>query len=86
MFFTYRFTVWNYLPLCLLEGAVCWSHCLYIIYVCGFRSLLLHLQGWYSDLAWPFDEEETILGMRYVISGILTGTTTFLFTGALENL
>jgi hypothetical protein len=40
-----------------------------------FRSLLLHLQGWYSELAWPYDEEETLLGMRYLISGILTGNT-----------
>jgi hypothetical protein len=39
------------------------------------RSLLLHLQGWYSELAWPYDEEETLLGMRYLISGILTGNT-----------
>ncbi|XP_023326662.1 lymphoid-restricted membrane protein [Eurytemora carolleeae] len=36
------------------------------------KSLILHLQTWYSDLYWPYDEEETILGLRYFISGLLS--------------
>jgi inositol 1,4,5-triphosphate receptor-associated cGMP kinase len=38
------------------------------------KSLLVHLSDWYSDLCWPYDEEETILGLRYAISGILATT------------
>ena len=33
------------------------------------KSLLIHLNDWYSDLYWPYDEEETVLGLRYTISG-----------------
>jgi len=36
------------------------------------KSLLIHLQTWYSELYWPYDEEETILGVRYFISGFLS--------------
>ena len=35
------------------------------------RSLLVQLQGMVGDLAWPYDEEETILCVRYSISAIL---------------
>merc|ERR1711936_1394777 len=38
------------------------------------KSLLVHLSDWYSDLCWPYDEDETILGLRYAISGILATT------------
>ena len=48
-------------------------HSISLNFMFVFRSLLLHFQDWYSDLTWPFDEDETLLGMRYVISGILTG-------------
>ena len=50
-----------------------------------FRSLLLHFQDWYSDLTWPFDEDETLLGMRYVISGILTGKDDIQLFNQLKN-
>ena len=33
------------------------------------KSLLVHLSNWYSDLYWPYDEEETVLGLRYTLSG-----------------
>jgi len=36
------------------------------------KSLLVHLNDWYSDLCWPYDEDETVLGLRYAISGLLT--------------
>jgi len=36
------------------------------------RSVLLHLHEWYSRLRWPYDEEEMILGVRYLISGVLS--------------
>lgn len=36
------------------------------------KSLLLQFSDWYSDLYWPYDEEETVLGLRYCVSGILT--------------
>ena len=38
------------------------------------ESLLVPLCAWYSDLCWPYDEDETILGLRYAISGILATT------------
>lgn len=42
------------------------------------KSLLIHIQDWYEDLYWPYDEDETILGIRYCISGILTATAVFI--------
>lgn len=36
------------------------------------KSLLVQLQSWFGDLAWPYDEEETILCVRYSISALLT--------------
>ena len=44
----------------------------YYLYCCCFRSLLVQLQGWYEELAWPYDEDDTILCIRYSISAILT--------------
>jgi len=35
------------------------------------KSLMVHLSNWYSDLYWPYTEEETILGIRYTVSGLL---------------
>ena len=29
------------------------------------------LTEWYNDLFWPYDYEETILGLRYVATGFL---------------
>ena len=29
-----------------------------------FRSLLVSLKSWYDDLAWPYDEDDTILCIR----------------------
>ena len=43
-----------------------------------FRSLLIHIQDWYEDLYWPYDEDETVLGIRYCISGILTASAIFI--------
>merc|ERR1719317_181068 len=42
------------------------------------KYLLIHIQDWYEDLYWPYDEEETILGIRYCISGILTASAVFI--------
>jgi len=42
------------------------------------KSMLIHIQDWYGNLYWPYDESETILGMRYCISGILTATAVFI--------
>jgi len=36
------------------------------------KSLILHFKTWYSELYWPYDEEETLLGIRYSISAILS--------------
>ena len=36
-----------------------------------FRSLIQRLRDWYNDLYWPYDYEETVLGLRYVATGIL---------------
>jgi len=35
------------------------------------KSLMIHISDWYSELYWPYDEEETILGARYCMSGCL---------------
>lgn len=35
------------------------------------RSIVLHLKEWYEDFYWPFDQDETILGIRYCVTGIL---------------
>lgn len=37
----------------------------------GFRSVLQRLRDWYNDLYWPYDYDETILGLRYLATGIL---------------
>lgn len=34
-------------------------------------SVLQRIRDWYNDLYWPYDYEETILGLRYVATGIL---------------
>jgi len=34
-------------------------------------SLIQRLRDWYNDLYWPYDYEETVLGLRYVATGIL---------------
>jgi len=33
--------------------------------------LLHRLRDWYYDLYWPYDRNETILGLRYVATGLL---------------
>ncbi len=33
--------------------------------------MLRRLTEWYQDLAWPFDWDETILGVRYCLTGAL---------------
>ena len=35
------------------------------------RSLLVQLQGMVGELTWPYDEEETILCLRYSVSALL---------------
>ena len=60
-------------------------HSISLNFMFVFRSLLLHFQDWYSDLTWPFDEDETLLGMRYVISGILTGKDDIQLFNQLKN-
>ena len=34
-------------------------------------SLYRHLVQWYREVSWPWDWEETILGLRYSLTGIL---------------
>ena len=36
-----------------------------------FSSLYRHLVQWYREVSWPWDWEETILGLRYSLTGIL---------------
>ena len=41
------------------------------------RSVVVQLRDWYSDLYWPYDEDETVLCVRYSVSGILTGNAVY---------
>ena len=41
--------------------------CLYFY----FRSLYKQLVQWYRDLYWPWDWDETILGLRYSLTCLL---------------
>lgn len=44
------------------------------------RSIVLHLKEWYKDFYWPFDQDETILGLRYCVTGILLTAAFLLVT------
>ena len=36
-----------------------------------FRSVLFQLKELYDDFYWPYDKEETVLGVRYCVAGLL---------------
>nr|XP_040564466.1 inositol 1,4,5-triphosphate receptor associated 1-like isoform X3 [Lepeophtheirus salmonis] len=36
-----------------------------------YRSIIQNVMDWYRDFSWPWDWEETVLGFRYCLTGIL---------------
>ena len=49
------------------------------------RSIIRRVIEWYNDLSWPYDWDETVLGLRYSVTALLLIGAFFALISAFVN-